>query len=117
MLGCYFKGGGVARQLDLKSTPPVLLPLPGNTFKPAVVNDFCAQTFDNRPQRRLKSPPMGFGTHGVNSAASGTSVTFKPQWLEAPGKIPARITVSPEFPVATRTGGWPRPRIILACLN
>ena len=84
MFECYFIRGSVARQLDLETMPPVLLPLPGNTVKPAVIDDFGAQTFDDRPERRLKTPPMSFGTQGVNSTTRGTPVAFQPQRLGAP---------------------------------
>jgi len=97
-------------ELCLESLHPVLLALTGKFTQPTMVIDLKAQTSYDSRNGCLKTAPVRLGTQGMNAVTINTAVTFEPDQLGMPVKIPRRITMPPEVvPAAVRTHIRPRP--------
>lgn len=107
----------MAGPLDSKPTKPILLPLSRENLEPQTIDDLRSQALNHYVDRRLKTPPVAFGTQGVYRVAINATVTLQPDLLRLPIKIPGRISVSMQPPAADRAAGGARPRVIFARFN
>ncbi len=105
----------LSRSVLLEPSPPILLPLTANPYKPLAKRDLFEETQKNRKPDRLKSPIIEIGPQSMNCPTVRTTISLQQQRFWKPVKKPAYITMTPQpWASAPRTPRRTGPRILLS---
>ena len=124
-----FKQGDQARQSRLKNkvlpsrcvfskpSPPILLSLTADPYKPLAMGDLSEEAQKNRKPDHLKPPIIKMGPERMDRSTVRTTIPLQPHCLLKPIKKPTDITMTPQsWASASRTPRRTRQRILLAKL-
>ena len=85
----------MAHGLQLKTSEPILLPLPAHIRKPAVMYELMKDTFEDCSPGCPELPVMTLWSNRINLFAIRTSIPLEPKSFACPIKEPAHIPMPP----------------------